>query len=437
MLSVVINVQDSGLLLQADPTKVLVLPFDLSWDKPNDGPSRANRLIDQILTMPAADVRRELKVVRADFADRHDQMQQIFMSRYEEIARRADIETDSVDRDRAELLGAYFCQEYSYASAALMNPSVTLHYDQSGLANDEQRIVVSTRAVGEGHISSIAFREGVVSACGAVTLDPDPQLSTVARVTSTSNAAFGETVTLKRNEDTSLSEMVLFPVTEAQRGGLEDLRLTRMPSEANDSSYEWIGTYTAYSGHEIRSEVLRTDDFKTFQMVPMRGDAARNKGMALFPKRINGNYAMIGRQDGENLFYIESENLLEWSSGQQILAPKYSWEFVQIGNCGPPIELDQGWLLLTHGVGAMRKYAIGAALLDKENPSKVLARTSRPILSAAKEHRDGYVPNVVYTCGAIVCETKLFLPYAIADSSIAFAFVDLMEILDSMVPCET
>ena len=195
---------------------------------------------------------------------------------------------------------------------------------------------------------------------------------------------------------------------------------------------EWIGTYTAYSGRAIRSELMRTNDFRTFSLEPMEGAAAVNKGMALFPRKIDGKYCMIGRQDGKNLFLLTSDEICEWAGGVRIMEPKYPWEFIQIGNCGPPIELDEGWLLLTHGVGPMRKYSLGAALLDRDDPSKVLARTSEPVLTAVEHEREGYVPNVVYTCGALRLGDSLFLPYGLADSSVAFAFVDIKGLLASM-----
>jgi predicted GH43/DUF377 family glycosyl hydrolase len=219
-------------------------------------------------------------------------------------------------------------------------------------------------------------------------------------------------------------------MTEAQRGGLEDLRLTPFVNGAGKP--EWIGTYTAYDGRSIRSELMRTKDFRRFDLVPMTGSAARNKGMALFPRKIDGRYMMIGRQDGENLFLLTSESLTEWGEGHLLARPEYPWEFVQIGNCGAPIELEEGWLLLTHGVGAMRRYSIGAILLDKDDPSKVVGRTSRPLLEPLDEERDGYVPNVVYTCGAMRVGDDLFMPFGIADSSIGFAFVAIPELLANM-----
>jgi len=242
----------------------------------------------------------------------------------------------------------------------------------------------------------------------------------------------GMAVHAERFSETSLSGTVIFPFTQQQRNGLEDLRLVRLEDE--DGGPLYCGTYTAYSGSNVASEMLTTRDFRSFQLTPMTGSAARNKGMALFPRKIDGRYAMIGRQDGENLYYLTSDNLFDWGEGELLLAPLHPWELVQIGNCGSPIEIDDGWLLLTHGVGAMRKYSIGAALLDKADPRKVLARTACPLLSPSDEDREGYVPNVVYTCGAIAHGRRLFMPFGVADSSVAFSFVDLDELLASMNP---
>ncbi len=427
--NVPVLVNSSTILLHADPTKVLVRPFDLAWDTQDDEPSRAERLLAHIMELPSGIVDRELKRVYRDFAGRHGSVKDIFLRRSAGIIERAD-QPIALSEARAELLGSYFCQEYSYASAAVTNPSVTLHPDQSGLAASEHRVLIAMRAVGEGHISSITFREGIVADCGTFTLQPDPDISTAANFMRYVGDEPKDGITVVRAANCSLSETVIFPMTPAQAGGLEDLRLTRMVGR--DGAYRWMGTYTAYSGYDIQSEMLLTQDFVRFDMVPMRGDATRNKGMALFPELIDGKYAMIARQDGENLYFITSPDALEWSEGVKILQPKYPWELVQIGNCGPPIALDEGWLVLTHGVGAMRRYSIGAVLLDKSNPSRVLGRTSQPILSAAEEQRDGYVPNVVYSCGAMRCGPKLFLPYGIADSSVGFTFVDLKGVLDLM-----
>ena len=227
-----------------------------------------------------------------------------------------------------------------------------------------------------------------------------------------------------------MSGTVIFPITAAQTNGLEDLRLVKFAHE--DGRTEWLGTYTAYNGRQIQSEMMRTRDFRSFDMVPLTGSAARNKGMALFPRKVNGRYMMIGRQDGENLYLISSDSLTHWDEGEKFLSPLYPGEIVQIGTCGAPIELDEGWLLLTHGVGAMREYSIGAVLLDKDDPAKILARTSQPVLAASENNREGYVPNVVYTCGAMRHGDNIFLPYGIADSSVAFAFVPIADMLAKM-----
>ncbi len=425
-----IDVQETDILLQADASRVLVRPFDLAWDPTGKERSRAERLITHVLALRKDIVSGELTRVYRDFSSRHDKVRDIFVRRANEVIARAGLSAKALDSPMRELLGSFFCQEYSYASAAVTNPSVTLHPDQGKLARGEQRIAIAMRTVGEGHISSITFREGVVTDCGTLRLEPDPPLSTAANFTSGAHDRPEEGIRVERAEGCSLSETVIFPMTVAQAGGLEDLRITRLTTE--DGTWRWMGTYTAYSGVDIQSEMMMTDDFERFDMIPMRGEAARNKGMALFPRKIDGRYAMIARQDGENLYYITSDDPLEWSHGVRILEPKHPWELIQIGNCGPPIELDEGWLVMTHGVGAMRRYSIGAALLDKDDPSRVLGRTAQPVLSAAEEQRDGYVPNVVYSCGAMRCGAKLFLPYGIADSSVGFAFVELKDVLDRL-----
>jgi predicted GH43/DUF377 family glycosyl hydrolase len=237
-------------------------------------------------------------------------------------------------------------------------------------------------------------------------------------------------VTVYRHRDSTLSGTVIFPITKAQSNGLEDLRICHFTHD--DGQEEWIGTYTAYNGSVIQSELMRTRDWRSIDLVPMSGGASRNKGMALFPRKVNGKYMMLGRQDGENIFLHTSDDITHWEGGELLIKPQYPWELVQMGNCGPPIEIDEGWLVLTHGVGAMRKYSIGAALLDKNDPSKVLARSKEPLLAAADQDREGYVPNVVYTCGAIRHGDKLFIPYGVADSSVAFAFVPISGLIEQM-----
>lgn len=418
------------LRLHADPSRVVVRPFHLAWQASGPDIVRVQKLVQEILALDARTVRAELSVVLADFADRHWQIERVFDDRYAEIEPRLGLEGRTIKRETRRLIGAYFCHEYSFAAAALMNPSVVRHPDQSGLQPGSVRILLSLRAVGEGHISTIAFREGIVSAGRQLALLPQPAFATAAMMRKRKADDAADTISAYRQRECTISGTVIFPMTEAQRNGLEDLRLLEF--EREDGKSEWVGTYTAYSGRDIRSEILRTRDFKDFTLTPILGAAGRNKGMALFPRKVDGKFLMIGRQDGKNLYLLRSDKIDHWEGGELLIEPRYPWELVQIGNCGAPIELEEGWLLLTHGVGAMRKYAIGAALLDKADPSIVIGRTRNPILSAADEDREGYVPNVVYTCGAIRVGEDLFLPYGVADSSVCFAFVAIREILSLM-----
>jgi predicted GH43/DUF377 family glycosyl hydrolase len=414
---------------------VVVRPFHIAVEpRTHAGKTgRVWRIVDAVLALEQSEAEAELNLVLRDFEARHWQTRSVFVQRYAEIEQALGLENVAISTIKRQLIGAYFCHEYSYAAAALMNPSVVPHPDQTGLSKGSLRLIMSLRAVGEGHISSIAFREGILSPGEQFELAPEPPFATAANSSAhnVTQLDFDGPVTVHRHIDSTISGTVLFPMTPAQRNGLEDLRLVRFVHD--DGHPEWIGTYTAYNGSAIRSELLRTRDFRSFLMSPLAGSAARNKGMALFPRTVDGAYLMIGRQDGENLFLIRSDKIDHWEEGELLLAPQYPWEMVQIGNCGAPIELDEGWLLLTHGVGAMRKYSIGAVLLDKQDPGKVLARTKDPLLSAADEDREGYVPNVVYTCGAVKHGELLFVPYGVADSSVAFAFVPINELLTSMV----
>lgn len=415
------------LRLHAEPSRVVVRPFHLSLQGHGNRKSRLEALVDAILALDEATVREELARVLGDFGSRHWQIEDVFDQRFNQVAWQLGLDASAIPRATRRLIGGYFCHEYSYAAAAVMNPSVVRHPDQTGLQEGSVRFIMAQRTVGEGHISSIAFREGIVTADRELTLHPQPPFATAALLAAAeprSGINF-----LRRHRDSPISGTVIFPVTEAQSNGLEDLRLVEFAHD--DGSREWIGTYTAYSGHSIGSELLRTSDFDHFALEPIVGRAAHNKGMALFPRKIGGGFTMLGRHDGKNLFLIRSLSFNRWDEGDLLLEPAFPWELVQIGNCGSPIELDEGWLVLLHGVGAMRKYSIGAVLLDKDDPSKVLGRTARALISAADQDREGYVPNVVYTCGAIrVGRDQLFMPYGVADSSICFGFFDIPAILE-------
>ncbi|APW73724.1 glycosidase [Sphingopyxis sp. MG] len=418
--------------LNADPSRVVLRPFHLAWQASVSEPSRAAQLVSDILTLDDDQAEAELDIVWQDFSERHWQIGRIFDQRFAEIAEDVRLARASVSPVKQRLIGAYFCHEYSYAAAALMNPSVVPHPDQSGLSGGQQRFLMSLRAVGEGHISSIAFREGMIGPGGDFRLWPQSGPAMAAVVDDRHRMEADEAVTVHRQPDSAISNSVLFPVTEAQRNGLEDLRLVSFTHD--DGRREYIGTYTAYSGRAIRSEMLRTTDFASFCLEPFTGRAARNKGMALFPRKIGGRYLMVGRQDGKNVTLLSSDSLTHWDDeGELLLSPEFPWEFVQMGNCGSPIECDEGWLLLTHGVGAMRKYSLGAALLDRDDPSRVIGRTACPILTAAESDREGYVPNVVYTCGAMCVGDELFIPYGISDSAIGFATASLDDLLDLLL----
>lgn len=415
------------LRLHAEPARVVVRPFHLSLQGQGSRKSRLEALVEDILALDPAQIKEELELVLGDFGSRHWQIEDVFDQRFNQVAWQLKLDAANIPRETRRLIGGYFCHEYSYTAAAVMNPSVVRHPDQSGLKPGSVRFIMAQRAVGEGHISSIAFREGIVTADRELTLHPQPPFATAALL-SAAEPRSGINF-LRRHRDSPISGMVIFPVTEAQSNGLEDLRLAEFFHD--DGSREWIGTYTAYSGHSMGSELLRTSDFDHFALEPIAGRAGRDKGMALFPRKIGGEYSMLGRHDGKNIYLIRSSSFTRWDEGSLLLEPRFPWELVQIGNCGSPIELDEGWLVLIHGVGAMRKYAIGAVLLDKDDPSKVLGRTARPLVTAAEQDREGYVPNVVYTCGALrVGEDQLFMPYGIADSSICFGFFSITAILN-------
>lgn len=417
--------------LHADPSRVVLRPFHLGWQSTSAPGGRALKLVQDVAGLTDQQVEQEYARVAHDFLERHWQTEQMFGRRYSEVEANLGIDCTGFSLTRKRLIGAYFCHEYTYAAAALMNPSIVPHPDQTGMLDGYIRFVMSLRAVGEGHISSIVFREGIAAPDGTFELWPQSAFATSVELETESMNDADDGVTVYRHADSSLSNTVIFPITEQQRGGLEDLRMVQFDHE--DGSREWIGTYTAYSGSSIRSELLRTRDFREFDLEPIEGAAGRNKGMALFPKQIGGQYVMVGRQDGKNLFLLRSDKVNVWDDeGVLLMEPRYPWEFIQIGNCGSPILTDAGWLMFTHGVGAMRKYALGCALLDRDDPSKVLARTSEPVLTAEDADRSGYVPNVVYTCGALKVGEQLLIPYGISDSAVGFASVAIADLIASM-----
>jgi predicted GH43/DUF377 family glycosyl hydrolase len=420
-----------GLFLRPDPARVVVRPFKPATE-PRDlnatDKTRANHIVDRVLALDPETTATQLDDVLENFEGRHRNLLAIFEARAVEMEA-ALASHATFTKEQRRLVGAYFLNEYSFEAAALFNPSIVAHPDQSGTAEGVRRFILSLRAVGEGHISSLTFRSGCVAADGHVVVDPPARLASSPKLTKRVPGPDGDVVELVFKSEEDISERVIFPVTDAQANGIEDARFVEFDDNGKTTFY---ATYTAYSGKAIRSELLETRDFLSFRMSPLRGSAAKNKGMGLFPRRIDGKYAMIARQDNENLYLIYSDDLYSWDGGVAILKPQFAWEFVQIGNCGAPVELDEGWLLLTHGVGPVRKYSIGAVLLDKKDPSKVLARAREPLVRPERSEREGYVPNVVYTCGAMRHNDRIIMPYAVSDTFSNFATLKISALLDIM-----
>lgn len=387
--------------------------------------TRANHIVDRMLALDAETVASQLADVLENFEGRHRNLLKLFEARADEMEEAFNTHI-AFTKEQRQLAGAYFLNEYSFEASALFNPSIVAHPDQSGVSSGSVRFVLSLRAVGEGHVSSLTFRSGIIAVDGKVSVDSTSRLASSPRI---SLRPGSDAIDLTFTADEDISERVIFPITESQSNGIEDARFVEFCEGGRRTYY---ATYTAYSGRAIRSELIETSDFVSFRLSPLKGAAARNKGMALFPRKIDGKYAMIARQDNENLYLIYSDDLYTWNEGQAILKPEFPWEFVQIGNCGSPIELDSGWLMLTHGVGPVRKYSIGAALLDKKDPSKVLARLREPLVRPDPSEREGYVPNVVYTCGAMLHRDKIIFPYAVSDTFSNFATIEVAALLEAM-----
>lgn len=422
------------IVLRADPSRVVIRPF-VPADDPASFASqprpRAQRIADRVLALDEASLRAELDQVSANLADRQRDVRHVLQRRFHEVNGLL-INHCSVTDEQALLIGAYFSEEYAFEAAALFNPSIVAHPDQAGVPAGALRFILSLRGVGEGHVSSVTFRTGICGPHGALTVDTPGSYAVAPRIENIPGGVPDDPgVRLFCEEGRDLSETVIFPMTLNQRHGIEDIRLVQFTDD--DGNVTYFGTYTAFSGQAIRQELLRTTDFATFELNALRGEAANGKGMALFPRRIDGRYAMLGRQDHENIWFLTSSDLYDWQrGGQVIVAPRWPWEFIQIGNGGSPIEIDEGWLVITHGVGAVRNYCLGVCLLDRDDPTKLLGRMMHPLLRPSAEQRYGYVPNVAYTCGAMVHGRTLVLPYAVADSYTTFATMPIDTLLSAM-----
>ena len=474
-----------GPTLTPDRLRVLMRPFLPTTD------DIARRIVARVMALPDEEVIQLLGQVLGEFADRHEQVENILRKRFWEV--NIYLEPGAQPSpERQMLIGAYFTHEYSPESAALFNPSIVPHPDQSGLPRGALRFILSLRATGEGHISSITFRTGTVSAQQRITLTPPvPFAAEPERVPSpaydkglfahklqeagvqndfcrrvldqlhedftlkelhqvllasgltadtsdatATRAARGILLLAESNYEVNfapesrVSQRILFPTAPSQSNGIEDARFVRFLND--DGSFTYYATYTAYDGKITLPQLLETPDFVYFKFSTLNGPAVQNKGMALFPRKINGQYVMLSRQDDENILLMFSENIHFWQTPKLLLPPAQPWEFIKIGNCGSPIETEAGWLVLSHGVGAMRKYCLGAFLLDLNDPSRVIGRLREPLLSPNEAEREGYVPNVVYTCGALLHGRELIIPYAMSDTATSFATVPLDELLAAM-----
>lgn len=482
-----IHLNRTTTILRPDQSRVLLRPFN-----PGDT-ERLARIMERILAIPEDRVAPLLDEISAEFSKRHQQIHDLFLDRFHQLHGLLPA-VEGLSRERQLLIGAYFLAEYSLESAALFNPSIVPHPDQTDLPAGAVRFVLSLRATGEGHISSITFRAGVIHsdlrteilpATGFLTEPrqvPNPiyekplftrklaELGLAGAFTRRIMGRLGESFTLEelrlslqaeqfrlpdgnsledRNTaqgiwmlarsnyevefrpEQQISERILFPATPSQRNGIEDARFVCFQDGEGPPLY--YATFTAFDGRVVVPELVETSDFLHFRFRTLNGPAAENKGMAIFPRKIDGRYAMLSRQDNENIYLMYSDNVHFWNERQLLLRPAFPWELVQLGNCGSPIETDAGWLVLSHGVGAMRKYCIGAFLLDRKDPGKVIGRLREPLIKPNENEREGYVPNVVYTCGALLHNGRLIIPYGLADHATGFATVELQEVLDAMV----
>ncbi len=471
--------------LLPESARVIIRPFI-----PSDI-HRMTTIIGRALALTEDEVSRELSAVRQEFDARHFDVESLLTAHYLKVRQHVFTQRP-LSHERQLLIGALFSGEYALESAALFNPSIVPHPDQSGVSTGGLRFIMSLRATGEGHISSIEFRSGCIAADGGIVLDPISRFVTVPEIVPNPRyrkkrfiiklheMGFGDThaaavmtplaenftrselnqsvssvrrqtqpttgdlvrtleciqwladsnYELRFSDKLTMSERIIFPVSPNEANGIEDARFVRFTDD--DGSVMYYATYTAYNGRAILPQFIETEDFLHFRILTLNGSAVQNKGMALFPRRIGGRYAMLSRQDDENLLLMFSDSPHHWSDPQVILRPAEMWECVKIGNCGSPIETEAGWLVITHGVGPMRKYCIGAALLDLEDPTRVIGRLREPLLAPEGVEREGYVPNVVYSCGSMLHGRELILPYAVSDRASAIMSLSLDDLLAAL-----
>jgi predicted GH43/DUF377 family glycosyl hydrolase len=486
-----INVHRLGVIFQPDPKRVIARFFF-------PGPeSRVKNIIKKVIEIDDNQAKQTLNQTLRNFSDRHRNISRIFSKHFNHVrhfVEQLGYNPDELPEFKRLLIGSFFSNEYSIESAAFFNPSMVEDPDQSNLMEGQKRIIVSFRATGEGHISSIVFRGGIVNPDGNIVFQTSSRLVDEAEIIQNTIYSKSEFIH-KLNEmdidkktvidsvmdnlndnfdfnqlkqavsqakeklkltptnlnildsltwlastnheitfslDTAIGDRVIFPISAAESNGIEDARFVKF--EHDNGEIVYYATYTAYNGYTILPTLIETKDFYKFKFMPLYGEKAQNKGMALFPRKINGKYAMISRNDGINNYIMYSDEINVWREAKLLQEPKYAWECVQIGNSGSPIETDRGWLLLTHGVGTMRQYSLGAILLDLEDPSIVIGRLEQPLLVPNETEREGYVPNVVYSCGAIINNKKVIIPYAMSDTASSCMWVDLDELFSKMIP---
>ena len=414
------------LTLRPDAERTVLRPFELATAADRDGHAgRLNRILDQVRDIDAEQLEIGIRFTEARLDGRHRDPETTMRRNAAAAAELAPGVRD-LDERRQLLFGGFVTQEYAFESAALFNPAVMPHARQDDLPDGAIRLILSLRGIGEGHISSVTFRSLVWDGGERLELEESSKIAISPEIEERPGGA--AKIIFKDSRDAS--ESVLFPVMASQSRGLEDMRLVRLVEP--DGRARYMGTYTAVGSGGSQLQIMEGQDFNVFHLWPVTGEIAASKGAAIFPRRVDDKYLMVSRQDGESLWLTESDDLVAWRVREQIMTSVYPWEFAQIGNCGSPIELDEGWLLLTHGVGTIRNYCIAACLLDRDDPSKVLKRLPLPLLRPEEAGRDGYVPNVVYSCGGIVLNRTLLLPYGVADSYTGFAIVDVERLLAAM-----
>lgn len=482
-----LSVQRKSIRFDPDSKRIIARFF-------NPGDDRAPALLRKIINLSEEDAKQALNNTLREFSNRHRNISKTFENHFGKIKHfleEINVDPDTLSLQTKLLIGSYFTNEYSIESAAFFNPSMVEDPDQTGLEEGQKRIIVSFRATGEGHISSVVFRRGIIDADNNLTFRPvgkrideaevikkhvytkktfrtklheikihndisdvvmdklgetflyrelraaideitkthsltDKNKNSIEQIIWLADAHYELTFSL----DTDISERVIFPVSESESRGIEDARFVRFTED--DGSIKYYATYTAYNGFAIIPKLLETEDFYRFKIRPIHGRGSSNKNFALFPRKVKGRYVMLSRLDGINNYIMYSDNMTLWNDYEKLDEPEHPWEFIQIGNSGSPIETKKGWLLITHGVGPMRKYCISASLLSLKNPSKVIGRLKEPLMVPNEEEREGYVPNVVYSCGSIVHNNEIFIPYAMSDYSSSIATVNLDKLLERL-----